>query len=287
MRMNKKRFVAYIIITTFIILNIFIWRAILFHGQRTLRVSFLNIGEGRAVLVQSPTGTRTLIDAGPGRIILRALSQNFSAIDRRIELVIQTNIDTGSTNGMPYVFNNYNVKAFIVSGVQNSTIASRLTARAVGAYPQLKYYTVTQGTRIDIGGGAVIDVLYIGHTSISAKNRDVLVLRISYGATSFLLPSDLSATGQSNLAVLLGNKLASNVLLVGHYGAYNSISADFLHTVHPSTAVISVGNNSYGYPRNETIQQLHAANVRVISTREHGTVVFISNGTHIQEIDTH
>ncbi len=284
--MSRKRFVAYIIITTFFVLNIFIWRAVLLHGNRTLRISFLNVGEGRAVLVQSPTGTRTLIDAGPGRIILRALSQNFSAIDRRIELVIQTNIDTGSTSGMLYVFDNYHINAFMVSGVRNSTTASRLTARATGAYPQLKYYTATQGTRIDIGGGAVIDVLYIGHTSISAKNRDVLVLRISYGATSFLLPSDLSATGQSNLATLLGNKLASNVLLVGHYGALNSVSADFLHAVHPSIAVISVGNNSYGYPRKEIIQQLHNTNVRVISTREHGTIAFTSDGTHIQEINT-
>lgn len=284
--MSRKRFVAFIIITTFIILNIFVWRAILLYKNRNLRISFLNVGEGRAVLVQSPTGTRTLIDAGPGRIILRALSQNFSAIDRRIDLVIQTNIDTGSTSGMQYVFDNYHINTFMVSGVRNSTTASRLTARAVGSSPQLKYYTATQGTHINIGGGAAIDVLYIGHTSISVKNRDVLVLRISYGATSFLLPSDLSATGQSNLATLLGNKLVSNVLLVGHYGALNSVSADFLHAVHPSIAIISVGNNSYRYPRKEIIQKLHNANVRVISTRKHGTVTFISNGTHIQEIET-
>ena len=79
---------------------------------------------------------------------------------------------------------------------------------------------------------------------------------------------------------ILDKDIQADVLKVGHHGASTSSSANFIKSVSPSYAVISVGkNNSYKHPTKKTLNTLEKYNVKVLRTDELGTIIFTSDGT--------
>ncbi|MFR8716648.1 MAG: ComEC/Rec2 family competence protein [Faecalibacterium prausnitzii] len=84
-------------------------------------------------------------------------------------------------------------------------------------------------------------------------NDTSIVLRIDYGATSFLLTGDMEADAERDL-VNSGANLKVDVLQVGHHGSSTSTSYVFLNAVLPEMGIISCGvNNKYGHPHEETL----------------------------------
>ena len=66
----------------------------------TLRVSFLNVGQGDAILIQSPTGVEMLVDGGPDRSVLRELPKRMGLLDRSIDIVVETHPDRDHIAGL-------------------------------------------------------------------------------------------------------------------------------------------------------------------------------------------
>lgn len=283
-KISGKRTFAFGLLAVLFVVNWFVLASVFSSVTRhPLRVSIFSVGEGRAVLIQSPTGTSVLLDAGPDRSVLRALSKKLGPFNRELSLVIQTSISSGAISGMPSVFERYNPKVFMTTGAPNNTLSTRLVARAEGADSRLKHITANSGMRINIGGGAFIEVLYPDKTGLlSAQKNNAIVLRLVYGKTAFLFPSDVPMSVQKALATHTSEKqLSANVFLVGHYGAPQSVDASFLKKIHPDTAVISVGRNPYGYPNSQTVHELRTVGAHVLSTRVNGTITFSSDGKSI------
>ena len=68
------------------------------------------------------------------------------------------------------------------------------------------------------------------------------------------------------------------ILKVPHHGALNALRDDFAETLEPKLAVISVGKNSYGHPRDEILEKLEKAGVQVLRTDKEGTIKIKSDG---------
>ncbi|HQU07866.1 MAG: hypothetical protein B7X04_02235 [Parcubacteria group bacterium 21-54-25] len=276
---SRSHTALYLGIIALLVVNAFIWLAVFSAGDGMLHISFLAVGEGRAVLVQSPTGATVLIDGGPDHAVLRALPAVLGPLNRSLNLVILTNPTTANAGGVPGIFDRYDVHAFMAPAVPNSSVAARMAAAAAGNEPQLAYISATRGARVVLGAGAFIDVL--------APDRDVsgvraetgsTVLRIVYGDTAFLLPSDAPVGVERWLAQLdATSTLSSTVLAVGHFGAKDTVAGDWLSKVRPTYAVLSVGHNPYGYPATTTLATLVRAGARVLTTAS-GTVAFVSDG---------
>ena len=112
----------------------------------------------------------------------------------------------------------------------------------------------------------------------SDTNDTSLVLRIDYGATSFLLTGDMEADAERDL-VNSGANLKVDVLQVGHHGSSTSTSYVFLNAVLPEMGIISCGvNNKYGHPHEETLSILRDAGVNVYRTDLLGTITIGSDG---------
>ena len=109
-------------------------------------------------------------------------------------------------------------------------------------------------------------------------NNTSIVLRITYGETSFLFTGD--AEREVELALLDSNtKLQSTVLKVGHHGSESSTSYAFLREVAPAYAVISVGkDNTYGHPTEEVLSRLRDADVKTYRTDLQRDVICSSDG---------
>ena len=108
-----------------------------------------------------------------------------------------------------------------------------------------------------------------------------IVLRIDYGATSFLLTGDMEADAERDL-VNSGANLKVDVLQVGHHGSSTSTSYVFLNAVLPEMGIISCGvNNKYGHPHEETLSILRDAKVDVYRTDLQGTITIGSDGQNL------
>lgn len=125
-------------------------------------------------------------------------------------------------------------------------------------------------------GSAACEILAV-NTESDANNTSI-VLRITYGQTSFLFTADAERPVEQ---VLLdsGSELGSTVLKVGHHGSDSSTSYAFLREVSPAYAVISVGkDNTYGHPTQEVLSRLRDADVKTYRTDLQGDVICTSDG---------
>jgi competence protein ComEC len=91
----------------------------------------------------------------------------------------------------------------------------------------------------------------------------------------FVFTGDVEAEAEATLAAQLP---AACVLKVPHHGSATSTTDPLLEAVHPALAVVSVGPNRYGHPAPTTLQRLGNAGVRVVTTREAGTIVVERSG---------
>ena len=109
-------------------------------------------------------------------------------------------------------------------------------------------------------------------------NDTSIVLKVTYGQTSFLFTGDAERTAEADI-LNAGFDLSSTVLKVGHHGSESSTSYPFLRAIMPQYAVIQVGKgNSYGHPTEATLSRLRDADVQVYRTDLQGTVVCTSDG---------
>ena len=143
---------------------------------------------------------------------------------------------------------------------------------------EIKYPNV--GDEIQLGSSTVE---FLGPVDENGKdlNSTSIVLKITYGNTSFLFTGDAESDEEEEI-LNSGADLKSTVLKVGHHGSRTSTSYPFLREVMPQYAVISVEKgNSYGHPNEETLSKLSDAGVEVYRTDESGDIVMTSDGNSI------
>ena len=131
--------------------------------------------------------------------------------------------------------------------------------------------------------GATLEVLAPAddYAAEKAGNNDSLVLRITYGARSFLLTGDMERRIEAKL-LASGTDLHADVLKVGHHGSRTSSTQAFLDAVSPSVALISAGyENSFGHPHPDVLGRLSARHTAVLRTDLNGLVTARTDGRSV------
>lgn len=282
--MSQLHHLRYWVLLLLIALNFFVW-VVVASSHRDLTVSFLNVGQGDAILIESPSGTEVLIDGGRDRSVLRELPKRLGPLDRSIDLVIATHPDADHIGGLPGVFKQYRVERFMEPGVQSDTNPSQALAAVVRAEENLATTQARRGLRLHLGEGAYADILFPDReVPLLETNTGSIVVRVVYGATSFLLSGDSPRAIEEWLVQLDEERLHSDVLKAGHHGSRTSTSEAWLAAVDPSFVVISAGkDNSYGHPHQEVLERIAASGATTVSTIDEGTIIFSSNGVEIRK----
>ncbi len=116
-----------------------------------------------------------------------------------------------------------------------------------------------------------------------AKNNDSLVVRLTYGDRTILLPGD--AEKQAEYAMLSENdseSLHADVLKVAHHGGKNSSMPEFLEAVSAKVAIISSGEqNPYGHPSPELLERLAQGHMQILRTDHDGAVRVLTDGHNL------
>lgn len=253
--------------------------------QGILTIFFLDVGQGDAIFIDAPNGNQILLDGGPDKKVLQSLSAVMPFYDRSIDLIALSHPHTDHVVGLLSVLPRYLVSGFLESGVSVKT-PEYVSLKELVAQNNVKDIEAERGMKIDLGGGATMEVLLPGaNASKTEPHEGMMVLRLIYGETSYLLTGDLEKGIENMLVYIDGDKLKSDVLKVGHHGTKNGSYEALLGNVNPSYAVISVGaKNMYGHPAPETLKRFEDFEIPVLRTDENGTIVFAGDGTKITRI---
>jgi competence protein ComEC len=248
-----------------------------------LTVAVLDVGQGDAILIETPRGHRLLVDGGPsGSRLMQALGRELPSSARYIDLVVLTHGQDDHVTGLVTLLERYEVGSALASPLAGMTSAYAAWEASLQR-EAVPIREAVAGEWLDLGDGVRLEVLGPGPELLRDTRDDLnnnsVVLRLAYGDVSFLLTGDLGADGEDAL-LRHGGDLRSTVLKVGHHGSDSSTTLPFLAAVRPAYAVISTGaENSYGHPSPST--QLRLAGVPFLRTDENGNVRFETDGRHL------
>jgi competence protein ComEC len=268
------------VLVVLLIVVLVIWAALWRGASQVLTVSFLDIGQGDAILVQAPGGRQVLIDGGPADGgILRRLGEVLPWYDRSIDVVIPTHPDADHIAGLLPVLKRYEVAYMVHSDAVGDTATARELVAALHA-EGAQDVLARRGQVIALGRGAWLEVLAPDRSVASvATNDGCVVTRLVYGKTAFMLGCDAPQTVEKYLVALDGTALKSDVLKAGHHGSRTSSAPLFVGMVDPRWAVYSRGcHNIYGHPNKETIETLALFGIPTLDTCTEGTITFESDG---------
>lgn len=263
--------------------SVFIWWPLVSHSQGVLAVSFLDVGQGDAIFIESPTGRQVLIDGGrTDHAVLRQLGEVMAWNDRTIDVVIPTHPDADHVGGLIDVLDRYEVSYVIQSSVRGDTDLWRSLENAVEREGSTNLIAM-RGQVIDLGGGSYLKILFPDRdVSGLETNMGSVVAKLVYGDTSFYLNGDSPIAIEKYLLSLDKAGLKSTVLKAGHHGSRTSSDSDFVAVVNPDYGVFSRScDNAYGHPHKEIVELFARLHIKTFDTCLNGRVTFISDGVAV------
>lgn len=246
----------------------------------TLKIHFIDVGQGDSEFIQTPSGKTMLIDAGIPEMGNNVVNYIENLGVKKIDVLIGTHPHEDHIGGMSNVINSFNIGAFFMPKVTTNTKAFEYVLKAA-RNKRLNINIAKGGGNIDLGSNIKAEILAPNSSSYEDLNNYSVVIKLTFGNTSFLFAGDASQKSEEEM-LNKGYDLKANVLKVGHHGSSSGTTLPFLNEVNPKYAVISCGrNNDYGHPHKETMYKLKNASIIVYRTDECGTIVMTSDGKNI------
>ncbi|NDJ79326.1 MAG: DUF4131 domain-containing protein [Chloroflexi bacterium] len=281
LRVLRQRITALGIVIGGAVVAILVWASALSQPDGKLHVWFLDIGHGNAVLIQTPDGAQILVDGGPNPTQLRrAVGDHLPFRDRDLDVLIVTQPRDTAIGALPELLDQYDVGLVLTNGQTGDSEEFDALQRA-WAEQKVEVVPVSAGYRVETNDGVLLEILHPQTAPESNTNTKTaaIVIRVSYGDTSFLLTSELSETGALTM-LEAGRYAGSTVLQLPDHGSGSTNSRFFLQTIDPQVAVINVGaGNRAGLPDPAVIAHLSAIGDRPLyRTDQDGTVEMVTDG---------
>ena len=246
-----------------------------------LEIHFLDVGQGDCTVVLCD-GESMVVDGGPrsaSRFVYSYINKGLQL--KKIDYVISTH---------PHVDHVAGLSSVLVAAPVD-LLLTPVTEWDSQAFAHMVEYAEQQGVPVVVPqegdtlrlGGALVTILHCWPEAIDLgrTNDASIVIRIDYGEASFLIMGD-AEDWTEYMMIDDGANLKADVLRVAHHGSKYSSTMEYLQTVQPVYAVISVGrDNSYGHPHEETLDRLAEVGAQVLRTDEMGTIVMVSDGNSI------
>lgn len=238
------------------------------------RAAVLDVGQGESVALCSGSEA-ALVDCGSSNSYVDAGSVAADALQsagiRRLSAVIVTHYHADHTNGLTEVLTRLPVDTLYLPDIEDEYgVRDRLVSLA--AHQGADVVFVTEPTRIALGE-AVLTV-YPPLLTTGDLNEQGLTALATAGDFDLLITGDMA--GQTEQLLAQTYPLPDvEVLVVSHHGSRYSSDESFLRAITPDNAVISVGDNRYGHPAEETLRRLQAVGATVWRTDQQGSIRII------------
>lgn len=245
-----------------------------------LHIAFMNVGQGDATFIQTPSGRQILVDGGFYPSVLNEqLGQQIPFWDKTIDYVIATHPDADHVSALVDVLERYDVDTLITDGegLGESPIYDALLLAAEENGVLIR--PALAGEMIEIADGVYLDVLHPGSVlEANARNENSVSMRLVYDDFSFLFTGDAEQKAEETM-LANGRNLQSLVYKAGHHGSNSSSSSAFLEAVQPQIIIVSAGrDNRFGHPHPEMLQRAQHIGATVLRTDQLGTIQLTTDG---------
>jgi competence protein ComEC len=249
-----------------------------------LALHFLDVGQGDGAVLRTPAGRWILIDAGPrsshsdaGRRVVVPFLASQGA--RQLEMVVVSHAHADHLGGVASVLDRFDAQVVIEPGerVADPLYYAFLDELAAG---DIRWHAARRDERFVLDGVAFTvlhpDPAWGGWGE--DVNEDSLVLLVEYGAFQALFAGDAGFPAEAEMR---NRARAVDLLKVGHHGSRGSTGDEWLDSLRPRAAVISVGRNKYGHPSPPTLARLRRHRVKVWRTDRDGAITVTTDGTEM------
>ena len=262
------------------------------RAGNSLRVDFLDVGQGDAALITMPDGRTLLVDGG-GRPLFR--SEANGTVERetrsigesvvseylwwrgldRVDYVLATHADADHIDGLNDVVRNFAVNTALVGRTPaNDPEFAKFSQSLTNTHLQ----TLQAGDVIRFGE-VEIHVLWPQAAGSHSTNDDSVVLKVKFRNRSILLTGDIEKKAET---ALVATELRADVVKVPHHGSKTSSTAAFVSATNPRFAIISVGRDSmFGHPHAEVVERWKRAGAEALTTGQCGTITVKTDGTDL------
>lgn len=220
-------------------------------------VTFLDVGQGDATLLRSPTGEVVAVDTGPDAVSYAAALRRHGI--SRLDLLVLTHSDGDHVGGLEAVLDRIDIAEVwhpqftptddwqrLLAGIEATVEPVRRgDSRTIGSF------------RLEVQSPA---------RRYAADNDGSVVLWVVAPGGTVLLAGDVEAVAQAELP-----GLRPDVLLVPHHGSKTTDPTWLARTLGP-IAVLSFGDNSFGHPAPEIVEILETSGT-VLHTTDRGDVM--------------
>lgn len=240
-----------------------------------LTMTFFETNRGDMIFVETPSGTRLLVDGGDDPdLAVRNIESILPPLDRRIDVVLSTHPDADHLGGLQRIVEQFEVGAIIDSGVPHDSNIFESWEGFIRSESNVS--NASGGMMLALDQEVVLTVLQTQCVVVECSNfnDESVVARLDYRDVSFLLTGDITAAAEFDL-LQTGQPVHSTVLKVGHHGSRTSSTQAFLNAVDPALAIVTTGiKNQFGHPHEEVIERLNTqlSPENVFVTRDNGTL---------------
>ena len=257
-----------------------------------IKIHFVSVGQGDAIVIELPGNEYMLVDAGsgatayPSSTVKNGYYSYLSDVVEgdEIDYLVVTHPDSDHVNMMSKVVDDYVVKNFYYNAYENSskTYATFTSKAAAEEGAALHVIETADSSKFNVTAGGCLLTFYSpgndGFTGTEAKikNGMSIMIMLEYGGRKLLLTGDATEEEEEWFVAYTEYKNTDvDFLKVAHHGSPYSSTTEFLSHVSAEYAIISVdeSNNSYGHPSPDTLERLENASATVYRTDIKGTIV--------------
>ncbi len=260
-----------------------------------LQVHFIDVGQGDAALIITPSRHTVLIDTGERPdAILAALRTHLPEGTRTIDALVISHPQTDHAEALWAITDFYDFRRAYVSEHFRLTTFGRRVSDLLKR-EAIPVSIVGPADQIALPGQTplYLDLLWPPRSGLSDHvladpNSTSLVIRARYGDAAILFAGDINAAQELDLARLPcpGSThpcdLRADVLKVAHQGSRYSSATLFLESVRPTVAIISAGaDNPHGHPHDSVLAALNRLGIASLQTAERGDISILTDGRSI------
>ncbi len=257
----------------------------------TLRLTFLDVGQGDSTVIRFPDSRVWVVDAGGTRVSsseedrLPAFDVGEAIVSRYLWYLWVRNLDRivlshphqDHGGGLPALLRNFSVGEFAYGDAGDDPILVRIRASADGR--RVPARRVASGRSWDEGAVSIAVLGPPDNYGARSTNDGSVVLHLTYRSFSALLPGDVERAIEGELLRSRPVALRSDLLKVAHHGSSSSTTDAFLDRVHPRWAVISAARgNPFGNPAPTVVLRLARRGVLPLLTMDHGAITLETDG---------
>ena len=243
----------------------------------TLRVNYIDVGQGDSIFIQLPNNETMLIDAGEAYKSDNVINYLNNLGITKIDYVIGTHPHTDHIGGLEEVINTFDIGSIYMPRASSTSKTYEDLLTTISS-KGLKVKTAKSGVVVLDEDNLKLEFIAPNSDSYSELNNYSAVLKLTYLDNTFLFMGDAETLSEEEIT----SEIKADVIKVGHHGSDSSSSLEFVKKVSPEYAIIMVGEgNSYNHPYQSIIDRYESVGAKVLRTDLDGNIICDCDGSTV------